>query len=346
VDAEVVELAGRLRDVAPAELFSETTWRQCAAVGLTGLPVDQGWGGRSATLAATATTFEAFARAGAPPGLVFALGAQQWSVTSPIARFGSGAQQARWLPGLCDGTIRGGHAMTESTTGSDAFAMATTAVERDACIVLDGSKTFITNGPHAGLFIVFATSDRALGWAGVSAHLVERGTAGFAVGPAIRVMSAAAAPLAELSLDACAVPIDQRVGRAGNGLAVFTHAMELERSLLAAGLIGLSLARLEEVTPMSDRGVELHCRARVARLLLQRAAARLDAGRAAPRESCLAKLAASELWAAVATEVAERRGAAGMLEATGIDLADAAAGSIYSGTSEMQREMLGRRLGL
>jgi alkylation response protein AidB-like acyl-CoA dehydrogenase len=277
---------------------------------------------------------------------VFALGAQQWSVTAPLARFGSDEQRARWLTGLCDGSVRAGHAMSEPDSGSDAFAMTTTAVERDGCIVLDGAKTFVTNGPAADVYLVFATSDRGLGWAGVSAHLVERGAPGLHVGPAMRAMSAAAAPLAELVLDGCAIPIAQRLGRAGMGLALFTYAMELERSFLAAGLIGLARSRLDEVAPLTDEGIALHCRAVIAHLLVQRAAAQLDAGRSAPVASCLAKLAASELWAAVADEVASRRGMAGLLEPSPVDLADAAAARIYSGTSEMQREMLGRRLGV
>jgi alkylation response protein AidB-like acyl-CoA dehydrogenase len=227
--------------------------------------------------------------------------------------------------------------------------MSTTAVDYGETIALDGAKTFVTNGPDADLFVVFATSDRAFGWAGASCYLAERGTDGLAVEPALRAMSSSAAPMAELVLSGCRVPVEHRLGRAGAGLAIFTHAMELERSLLAAGLVGASLGRLRggaRGAVASDRAAALWSRAVIARLLVQRAAERLDSGKSAPLESSLAKLAASELWVAVAGEVVSGLGAAGMLDAGLRDLADSVAGRIYSGTSELQRELLGRRLGL
>ncbi|MEY2461521.1 MAG: hypothetical protein QOG30_3351, partial [Acidimicrobiaceae bacterium] len=115
--ADVGGLAAWAAGLATDELFSRETWSACATVGLTSLPVDKNWGGRSATLTTTAELFESFARHGAPPALVFALGAQLWSVTMVLARFGTPEQHARWLPSLCAGDATAAHGMTEPDTG-------------------------------------------------------------------------------------------------------------------------------------------------------------------------------------------------------------------------------------
>jgi alkylation response protein AidB-like acyl-CoA dehydrogenase len=329
------------RSLAGTYAFDDATWLACARAGLTGLTIDNRWGGSGRSLVDAAETFDAFAHAGAPPGLVFALGAQLWSVTSVIARFGNDEQRGRWLPGLCDGTVRGGHAMTEPSTGSDAFAMATTATATATGMRIDGAKTFVTNGPLADLFVVFATTDRAAGWAGVACFVVDRATAGLTV-RSIGSMAPSGAPLAEVVLDGCEVDAAQRLGR-GSGAVVFDHAMQLERSLLAAGLVGLAASRLAVAADdrsTRDRRAALVARLFVTRLLVRQAATRLDAGRRTTREASLAKLAAAELWFDVAALTAGG-------ELDGADaLADAVAGRIYSGTSELQRELLGSGLGL
>ncbi len=347
--AALTALAAHVRDLPAAELYAAPTWRACADAGLTGMPVDARWGGRSSSVDDAASALRAFARGGAPPGLVFGLGAQLWSVTMTIARFGTDEQRARWLPGLCDGTARGGHAMTEPATGSDAFGLSTTAAEDGDHVVIDGIKTFATNGPDADLFVVFATADRSLGWAGISTYVVARRTPGLAVHP-LRTAGPTAAPMAEITFDACRVPVADRLGTAPIGMAIFTAAMELERSLLAAGQLGLVDARLAAARRHDVVAVERRAAAWIAARtsdgLVARAAARLDRGRKAPLESSLAKLSTSELWHDVASLGVDERGAEGMLAASTPDLVDGAAGRIYSGTSELQREMLGRRLGL
>jgi alkylation response protein AidB-like acyl-CoA dehydrogenase len=350
VRGPLVALGARLADRPAAQLFSREVWSECAAAGLTGLPVGRAFGGRSASLAETGAAFDTFARAGAPPGLVFALGAQLWAVTMVIDRLGSDAQRHRWLPALCSGTSRAGHAMTEAATGSDAFALSTTARTSGASVIIDGSKTFVTNGPEADVFVVFATVDRQATWGGLDAYLVERSTPGLSV-ESMRCMHPAAAPTAEVAFSDCVVPAANRLGAGAIGVGIFTYAMELERSLLARGQLGLVANRLSQMAGLGeaverDRRAALWVEERVSRWLVQRAVDRLDARRKAPLESSLAKLSTSELWAATACAASDAAGAAAGMVSHGEDLADAAAGRIYSGTSEMQREILGRWLGL
>ncbi|MEY2423205.1 MAG: hypothetical protein QOI95_3272 [Acidimicrobiaceae bacterium] len=349
---DVTAAARHAAALPSSEWFSRATWQHCAAAGLTGRPLDAQWGGRGDTLLDTAAAFASFGRAGAPPGLVFALGAQLWSVTMVIARFGSDAQHHRWLAPLCTGEVTGAHAMTEPGSGSDAFSLATIARDDGEHVVLDGAKTFVTNGPSGDVFVVFATADRALGWAGISAFLVERDTPGMMVGPVLATMSPSSAPLAEVVLDQCKLRAADRLGRAGSGMSIFTYAMELERSMLAAGMVGITECRLRAVLGgrpapvLADAAAGLWSRSQTTRLLIERAATRLDQGRKAPVESALAKLSASELWYDAAQLSTLDGGARSMLAGGADDLADAVSTRIYSGTSQIQRDVLGRKLGL
>jgi alkylation response protein AidB-like acyl-CoA dehydrogenase len=346
-EPSVVAVAEHVAALPSEEVYAAAAWEACARVGLTSLPISPSWGGAGCSLRETAMLFEAFAAAGAPPGLVFALGAQLWSVTSVLARFGTDEQLDRWLRPLCAGRLRGAHAMTEPMAGSDAFSLVTSALVGGGGVAISGSKTLVTNGTEADLFLVFATSDRSLGWAGVGCYLVAADTPGLAV-RRLPTVAVSAPPLAELELAGCEVHATDRLST-GSGAVVFNHAMDLERSLLAAGMIGVAWHRLATSEAAGavdrDRRSALLIRLAVARSLVRQAAARLDAGRRAPRESSLAKLAASELWWSAADHVSTSSGPAAMLDEAG-DLADAAAARIYSGTSQLQREMLGRSLGL
>ncbi len=335
-----------------------STWRDGVEAGLTSLPIDPRWGGRGGSLHDTAGAFTAFAASGAPPALVFALGAQLWSVAMVLHRFAPDHLRDRWLVPLCAGECVAGHAMTEPATGSDAFALATTVAAAeggdggevgDGTVVIDGVKTFVTNGTRADVFLVFATSARALGWAGIGAYLVERATPGVAV-TTVDVLGPDDPPLAEVAFDACAVPAGNCIG-AKTGMAMFTYAMELERSLLAAGQLGAIEAKLRAsrltVTGRVARAqyAALHARLATCAALVDRAVDRLDAGRSAALESASAKVATSELWSDVAVWTHHLAGAGVMLAGTGFAY-DSVAAKIYSGTSELQREMIGRRMGL
>jgi alkylation response protein AidB-like acyl-CoA dehydrogenase len=308
---------------------------------------------------------EALGKACRDNGLVFSLNAQMWAVELPLLRFGTEAQRRRWLPALCRGELVAAHAMTEPGSGSDAMALATRAVRDGDAYVLTGTKTFVTNGPVADLVLVFATVDPAARAAGVTAFLVERGARGLGLSDPIPKMGLRTSPMGEVVLDGCRVPASNRLGAEGAGVAIFNSAMEWERTCIFASHLGAMERLLEETiawartrtqfgkpiasyAPIADAIVDMKVSLEAGRLLLYRAAARKDAGREAILDAAIAKLFVSEAHVRQALAAIQIHGGYGYTTELGIEreLRDAIPGTIYSGTSEMQRKIIARRLGL
>jgi alkylation response protein AidB-like acyl-CoA dehydrogenase len=165
------------------QAFSRELWRKCGEIGIQGLPVPEQYGGSGVDPLTCAIALEGLGYGCRDGGLVFSLCAHLLSCVVPLWQHGNEAQKRRYLPGLCDGTLIGVHAMTEPNSGSDAFALRTKAEPDGAGFRINGTKTFISNGPVADVVIVFAMTDPKKGYhGGVTAFLVERGMAGFAAG--------------------------------------------------------------------------------------------------------------------------------------------------------------------
>jgi L-prolyl-PCP dehydrogenase len=345
--------------------FPRDTWRRCAAFGLQGLPVPEAYGGAGADPLTIALTMESLGYGCDDNGLLFALNAQMWSCEIPIVRFGTERQKRRYLPGLCDGSLIAGHAMTEPGSGSDAFSLTTSAVRDGEDFVLEGSKAFVTNAPVADVLVVFASTEPGSGFAGITAFLVDRSASGLTVGPAAAKMGLRTALMAEVVLRGCRVPSDQVLGRPGGGLAVFNCGMEWERSLILACSVGTMQRQLERSVgyakerrqfgqpigsfhAVSDKLVDMKLRLETSRLLLYHLAWLMSTGRSTGIESALAKLHLSESFVATSLDAVQLHGGLGYLTDTGIerDVRDAIAGRIYSGTSEIQRSIIARHMGL
>ena len=351
------------RDVAKG--FSRDSWKKCAEFGLTGLPVSVEYGGQGADAMTIAIALEALGYGCRDNGLIFSLNAQMWSAEVPIARFGTADQKARWLKGMCDGSIIGVQAMTEPGSGSDAFALSTTAVAQGDHLVLNGSKTFITNAPVADIFVVFASTDRSKGWAGLSAVLVEAGTPGLSVSEPFDKMGLRTSPMSELHFDDCRVPAANLLGRPGSGMAVFDHSMDSERSFILASAVGTMQRELEQCIAhaktrrqfgthigsfqaVAHRIVDMKVRLEAARMLVYRMAWLKSVGRPAKLESSIVKLYLAESWVQSSLDQIQIHGAYGYITESGLerDLRDAVASRIYSGTSEIQKNLIARHLGL
>src|SRR5690349_5237059 len=192
-------------------------WKRCADFGIHGLPIPEEYGGTAADPLTTMLAMEALGYGCRDNGLLFAIHAHMWSIEIPILRYGTEAQKRRCLPRLVDGTWIGAHGMTEPGSGSDAFSLATRAVRKGDRYVLNGTKTFITNAQVADLALVFATLDPKKGIWGITAFLVETGTAGFSVGRKIEKMGLHTSPMAELVFEDCEVPADAVLGKEGGG---------------------------------------------------------------------------------------------------------------------------------
>ena len=349
----------------PEAPFSRELWRACAGFGLQGLPVPEELGGSGAAPSTIVLALEALGYGCRNNGLIFSLNAQMWACEEPIVRFGSGEQKRRYLPGLCDGSIVAAHAMSEPGSGSDAFALVTTAEKTPGGFRLNGSKTWVTNAPVADLFVVFARTAPEGGFGGVSAFLVERDTPGLVVGNPMHKMGLTSSPMSEVFFDGCEVSDDQLLGREGAGMAVFTKAMAMERGCILASAVGAMQRQLETCLDfarsrrqfgqpigafqaVSHRLVDMKLRVETARLLLYRLAWLLDAGRPVDAEAALTKLYISEAYVASSLDAVQLHGGSGYLEEVGLEreLRDAVGSRLYSGTSEMQRNLVARAMGL
>ena len=179
--------------------FPRDLWRKCAAVGLLGLPAPEDYGGVGAEPLSCAIALEALGYGCRDGGLVFSICAHVLACVVPVWQHGSEAQKERYLGGLCDGTLVGAHAITEPDSGSDTFAMRLRAECTDGGWRLNGSKTFISNGPVADVIVVFAVTDPAKGFhGGVTAFLIERGLPGFSAGQQFAKMGLRTSPVGEL----------------------------------------------------------------------------------------------------------------------------------------------------
>ena len=350
---------------APESGLPLEAWRRCAEFGLQGLPVPPDYGGIGADATTIALALEALGYGCTDSGFIFALSAQLWACETPLVSFGSERQKRRYLPGLCDGSIIAGHAMSEPDSGSDAFSLRTTATERGGRYVLNGTKTFVTNAPDADLFVVFATTDRALRFAGLCSFLVERDTPGLAVGQPLTKMGLKSAPMAELFLDDCEVDAEQLLGGPGAGMAVFNASMQWERGYILAGAVGTMQRQLDRCIAyarerrqfdqpiggfqaVAHRIVDMKVRLETARLLLYRFAALMDRGEATTLDSALTKLHLSESFLASSLDGLQIHGGYGYMSEYELEqeVRDAVGGRIYSGTSEVQRNLIARQLGL
>lgn len=359
-----VELAGALSLSGDAARLPREAWRRCAEFGVLGLCVPEQFGGSGLDPLTAVYALEGLGYGCRDNGLLFALNAQMWAVQAPLARFGSPEQQ-RYLPRLTSGEWIGAHGMTEPGSGSDSFGL-TSSVRRDGDdYVLNGTKTFVSNAPEADLFLLFATQNPARGFLGISAFLVERGTPGLSVGPPMEKMGLESSPMGEVIMQECRVPLGQRLGGEGNGGTIFRHSMMWERCCILASCVGTMAWQLERTVDyartrrqfgrpiggfqaVSHRIAEMRVRLDATRLLLYHAAWLLSRGETAAAEIAIAKLAISEAFVQSSLDVIQVHGGYGYAIEFGYerDLRDAVGARIYSGTSEMQREIIAQTLGL
>jgi alkylation response protein AidB-like acyl-CoA dehydrogenase len=360
------ELNHEVVDRDRAHAFPRELWRQCATVGLLGLPAPEEYGGVGADPLSCAIALEALGYGCRDGGLVFSICAHVLACVVPVSKHGSEAQKDRYLGGLCDGTLIGAHAITEPDSGSDSFAMRLRAERIDGGWRLNGSKTFISNGPVADVIVVFAVTDREKGFhGGITAFLIERGLAGFSAGQEFAKMGLRTSPVGELVFEDAVVPDDAVLGTVGGGASVFGTAMDWERSLLVAAHVG-TIERLLETSiayartrtqfgqaigkfqAVAHKIADMKVNLEAARLLVYRTASRLTTTRSISLDAAVTKLFVSESLVRTALDAVQVHGGYGFMEEYEVAraLRDAIGSTLYSGTSEMQRNIIGRWLGL
>lgn len=345
--------------------FPRKAWLRCAEFGVQGLPIPVAHGGQGADLVTTALVLESLGYGCEDNGLLFALNAHLWSCTVPIWKFGDDAQRCRYLPWLCDGSVIGAHAVTEAGSGSDAYAVSTTAVPDGEHYILNGTKIFITNASVADVGLVLARSGGNGNVADLSMFIVELDQPGITVSQPYDKLGLRTSPLCEIAFTDCRVPASALLGGPGAGMAVFNAGIEWERSFILASALGTMRRQLEESVrharghnrfgqpigrnqSVANRIVDMRVRLDAARLLMYQVAWLKDQGRHTTLESAIVKLFLSEAFVESSAAAFQTFGAQAYIAGTPQerDVRDSLASRIYSGTSDIQRVIISRLLGL
>jgi len=366
----VIEFAKKELDVDLTErdrnnVFDRDRWQRCADFGLLGLPVPEEYGGSEMDVVTSMLMMEGLGYGCKDNGLIFSINAQLWSVQMPIIGFGTVAQKEKYLPATVSGDLIGAHGMSEPGSGSDAYSLRCRADSIDGGYVLNGTKMFVTNGPVSDFAVVFATVDPSRGMWGVTAFLVDTGTPGYTMGREIDKMGMRTASMSELIFQDCEIPEENRLGPEGAGARIFHNSMAWERSCILGSNIGAMERQLEYAVQyanereqfgqpigkfqhVSRRLVDMKVRLETARLLLYKVAWLKQNGESTAMEEALAKLYLSESFVESSLDAIKVLGGYGYMTEFEVerDLRDAIGGTLYSGTSDIQRNIIARLLGL
>jgi len=347
------------------EVFSFEGWKRCAHFGALGLPVPCEYGGMGVGITDVIAVMEGLGYGARDQGLLFSINAHLWTNTLPILTYGTEEQKKKYLPRLCNGELIGANGASEPDAGSDIFAMRTRAERRGDCYVLNGTKMFVSNAPIANLFVVYATLDARLGSMGITAFVIERDTPGLNVTRAMEKMGLRTSPMAEITLEDCRVPVTARLGREGRGVGVFESSMEWERGCILANYLGVMKRQLEscidyvrkrkqfgqpigKFQSVANRVVDMKVRLDTCRPLVYRIGWLKAQSKSAASEAAVAKLYVAQSLIASCQDAIQIFGGYGYMVEQGLerDLRDAMASTIYSGTSEIQRNLIAKGLGL
>jgi hypothetical protein len=357
------------RDLVEADRnshFAIDDWHRCADRGVFRLFVPTEAGGSGADLATTLLTLEGLGHGCRDNGLIYAIASQVLTTQVLLARFGSAAQQQRWLPGLLDGSQFGALAITEPEAGSDAFSLATRAESlADGSYRLNGHKSYITFGPVADMCVVFATTRPGSGSWGISTFLVDTSTPGVERTDIREKMGMRTAPFGDVVLRDVVLPPEALIGREGAGASIFGAILNIERSYVFAPQVGAMERQLDEAIEfarhrqqgggpiaryqaVSHRIVAMKERHERARLFLYRAALAEASGRDVTLWASLAKIVGSDTGIASSLDAATIHGARGYVSEYEVErtVRDAVGGLSYSGSTDVLRNVVARLLGL
>lgn len=359
------ELNNNIGQREKEHFFPLNEWKLCGKMGLLGLSVPDSYGGIGLNTLTTARVLEAFGYGCQDTGLVFSASAHLFACLMPIVEYGQHKLKQEILPKLSSGEWIGANAITESESGSDVFSMRTKATQQGDYYVLSGTKTYVTNGPVADIFLIYATTNPAYGHMGITGFVVDKQTKGLTVGKAFEKMGLTTSPICPIYLDDCRVPSENIIGSEGQGAEIFKKSMQWERSCLFAGYIGAMQRQLDLVVnyakerkqfrkpigknqAISHRIANMKLRLESARLLLYRACWLMDQGKDAVLEVSMAKLAISEAAIDSGLDAIQIFGGNGFMTENHIEreLRNAIPSTIFSGTSEIQRDLIANKLGL
>ncbi len=340
-------------------------WRAAGDFGLFRHPFPERDGGLGFEPNAVVDALEAQGYGSANNGLLFSFGAHMWAVIKPIIDFGSEALKAEFLPGLFEGRTIGAHAASEFGAGSDVMAMNTRFVETDRGYLLKGAKAWTTNAPLADVFIVFATEDPRLHFRGVSGFVVPKDTPGLSVLPAEKKIGLHDATMAQVTLTDCLVPKHYLLGRRRRGNEIFQDSLSFERGLILTPYLGVMRRQIEQCVQFANerqqfgrsigknqavahRVAGMVQRYTLCSLMARETAAKLYSGKNAQLYASICKLTLSESVAANSQDALRVFGASAFMRDShmDVDVVDSLGGLIYSGTSDIQKNIICAEVGI
>jgi len=355
------EIRPHVREWDEQQHFPRELVAKLAALGLMGIQIAEQYGGAALSAIDYCICIEEIARV--DPAVALSLAAHNGLCSAHIAFFGTGEQKQRFLAPLARGDKVGAWGLTESSSGSDAAGMRTSAARAGDCWVLNGSKTFTTHGRIGDVMVVMAVTSRGEGTKGISAFIVERGTSGMTPGKKEDKLGMRASDTSEVLFDSCRIPMDQLLGEEGQGFVNTMEVLDAGRIGIAALAVGLAQGAYEAALayarerrafgkPISSfqaiqfKLADAATRIEGARLLTYRAAALKERGQRTTLESAMAKLYASEIAVRVAEDCVQIHGGYGFVKDYPAEkyFRDVKLLTIGEGTSEIQRLVIARRL--
>src|SRR6478736_524327 len=355
------EIRPHVREWDEAQHFPSEIVPSLAALGLLGIQFPEQYGGAGMSAIDYCICIEELARV--DPGLALSIAAHNGLCASHIFMFGSEAQKQKYLAPLARGEKIGAWGLTESTSGSDAAGMRTTAARAGSCWVLNGSKTFTTHGRVCDVMVVMAVTNRAAGAKGISAFVVERGTPGMPPGKKEDKLGMRASDTSEVRFENCRIPADQLLGEEGQGFVHTMQVLDAGRIGIAALSVGLAQGAYEAALAYAKERkafgrtisqfqaiqwklADSATRIEAARLMTYRAAYLKDRGERTTLESAMAKLYASEIAVKVTDDCVQIHGGYGFVKDYPAEkyFRDVKLTTIGEGTSEIQRLVIARQL--
>jgi isovaleryl-CoA dehydrogenase len=354
-------ISPRADEIDRSNTFPRELWPELGTLGVHGITVEEEWGGAGLGYLEHCVAMEEISRASGSVGLSY--GAHSNLCINQIRRHGTDAQKRKYLPKLISGEHVGALAMSEAGAGSDVVSMTTRAEKRGDRYLLNGSKMWITNGPHADTLVVYAKTDSSAGARGITAFLIEKSFKGFSTGKKLDKLGMRGSDTSELVFSDCEVPAENVLGPVGGGVNILMSGLDYERVVLAAGPIGIMQACLDVVMPyvrerkqfgkpigefelVQGKVADMYVATNACRAYVYAVARASDAGRTTREDAAGAILYAAENATQVALDAIQLLGGSGYVNEnpTGRFLRDAKLYEIGAGTSEIRRMLIGREL--